>query len=70
MAAVISPNLTVEEAFLLATYIRGLDSQALLAVGPIPDGREIDHLCRNHRCVNPDHLEPVTHLENMRRRPR
>ncbi len=49
-------------------------------VGPIPDGLEIDHLCHTNdltcnvghacphrRCVNPDHLEAVTHLENMRR---
>jgi len=28
--------------------------------GPIPDGLVIDHLCRIHECVNPDHLEPVT----------
>lgn len=35
--------------------------------GPIPDGLEIDHLCRNHGCFNPAHLEAVTHLENMRR---
>lgn len=33
----------------------------------IPSGLEIDHLCRNPQCVNPDHLEPVTHQENMRR---
>lgn len=36
-------------------------------VAPIPDGLSIDHLCRNPSCVNPDHLEPVTHTENMRR---
>ena len=36
-------------------------------IGPIPDGLEIDHLCRNQSCVNPDHLEPVTHGENVRR---
>jgi hypothetical protein len=36
-------------------------------VGPIPDGYEIDHLCRVPACVNPAHLEAVTHLENMRR---
>jgi hypothetical protein len=38
-------------------------------VGPIPAGKELDHLCRNRRCVNPEHLEPVTHLENIRRSP-
>lgn len=38
------------------------------SVGPVPDGMELDHLCRNARCVNPDHLEPVTREENMRRR--
>jgi hypothetical protein len=37
--------------------------------GPIPAGLELDHLCRNPSCVNPDHLEPVTHAENMRRSP-
>lgn len=35
--------------------------------GPIPAGLELDHLCRVHACVNPDHLEPVTHAENMAR---
>lgn len=38
-----------------------------LLVGPIPEGLEIDHLCRIRHCVNPDHLEPVTHAENIRR---
>jgi hypothetical protein len=36
--------------------------------GPVPDGLELDHLCRQKACVNPQHLEPVTHRENMRRR--
>ncbi len=36
-----------------------------MAFGPIPDGLEIDHLCRNTICVNPDHLEAVTKLENL-----
>lgn len=36
--------------------------------GPIPDGLSLDHLCRNTRCVNPFHLEPVTRAENTRRR--
>lgn len=35
--------------------------------GPIPAGLEIDHLCFNTRCVNVDHLEAVTHLENIHR---
>lgn len=39
-----------------------------LMVGPIPAGMEIDHFaCNNPSCVNPAHLKPVTHLENMRR---
>ncbi|MEU3990139.1 HNH endonuclease signature motif containing protein [Streptomyces platensis] len=51
-------------------------------VGPIPDGAHIDHVCHNRdltcqggntcmhrRCVNPEHLEPVTILENLRRSP-
>lgn len=37
--------------------------------GPIPDGREIDHLCRVRCCVNPFHLEPVTSRENSLRAP-
>lgn len=36
-------------------------------VGPIPEGLVIDHLCRNRVCVNPEHLEPVTASENVRR---
>ena len=36
LAAVLSPHLTVEEAYLLATYIRSLDADAIVAVGPIP----------------------------------
>ena len=37
--------------------------------GEIPDGLQIDHLCRNRRCINPDHLEVVTQSENLRRSP-
>lgn len=36
-------------------------------VGPISSGLTLDHLCRNTACVNPTHLEPVTHRENVRR---
>ena len=35
--------------------------------GPIPAGLDLDHKCRNPICVNPDHLEPVTRGENLRR---
>lgn len=35
--------------------------------GPIPEGLYIDHLCRVHACVNPDHLEPVTVAVNAAR---
>lgn len=38
--------------------------------GPVPNGMELDHVsprCKNTLCVRPSHLEPVTHLENVRR---
>lgn len=39
-----------------------------LWVGPIERGMEIDHLCRNRACCNPEHLEKVTSKENKDRR--
>lgn len=36
-------------------------------VGPMPEGTEIDHLCRRPVCINPWHLEPVTRRENLLR---
>lgn len=41
----------------------------LLFKGRIPNGKEIDHLCRVPSCVNPDHLEAVTHKVNIHRSP-
>lgn len=53
----------------------GVDGKVVLAhrwawehlIGPIPRGLELDHLCRNPPCVNPDHMQPVTHTENVQR---
>ena len=38
-----------------------------LFVGAIPDGADLDHLCRNRGCVRPDHLEPVDRQTNLLR---
>lgn len=38
-----------------------------LIIGEVPKGLELDHLCRNPKCVNPKHLEAVTHRENILR---
>lgn len=35
--------------------------------GPVPEGLELDHLCENPSCINPDHLDPVTHKVNCQR---
>jgi NADH-quinone oxidoreductase subunit G len=64
LAAVISPNLTVEEAYLLGTYIRSLDADALLAVGPIPVVGEDERFpngftIRAEKCPNRKGVEAV-----------
>lgn len=50
-----------------APYLRAhrLSYEALR--GPVPDGLQLDHLCRNRWCVNPAHMEPVTSRENTLR---
>ena len=46
-------------------YVHRFTYEAI--VGPIPNGLEIDHLCRVRCCANPSHLEPVTHKVNTLR---
>lgn len=46
-------------------YVHRVSYEAF--IGDIPDGMQVDHLCRNRTCVNPEHLEAVSHYENMRR---
>lgn len=41
---------------------------AVHAFGYIPGRKQVDHICRNRMCVNPNHLEVVTHKQNMKRR--
>jgi hypothetical protein len=38
-----------------------------LIVGPIPEGQDLDHLCRNRACINPNHQQPVTRRVNLLR---
>ena len=46
-------------------YAHRFAYEALIA--PIPDGLESDHLCRNHPCIRPTHIEPVTRTLNSQR---
>lgn len=46
--------------------VRAHRTAYVLAVGPIPEGLDIRHLCHVRHCCNPAHLEPGTHLQNMR----
>ena len=64
LAAVISPHLTVEEAYLLGTYIRGIDPTAVLAVGPIPTAGKDEKFpngftIRAEKCPNRKGVEAV-----------
>jgi hypothetical protein len=46
-------------------YVHVVGYEAI--VGPVPDGLELDHLCRNRRCWNPDHIDDVPHADNVAR---
>jgi NADH-quinone oxidoreductase subunit G len=64
LGAVLSPHLTVEEAYLLAMYIRVLDPEAVLAVGPIPTSGEDEHFrggftIRAEKCPNRRGVEAI-----------
>ena len=49
-------------------YITGAHRRHWLVVyGDLPNGTDLDHLCRNRACVRLEHLEPVSHRENCRR---
>ena len=42
----------------------------VIHIGPVPDGHDIHHSCGNKACVNPEHLEALTHADHARLNPR
>lgn len=50
--------------FWAGSHIEAYHFAYLYFVGPVPDGRELHHKCRNRRCANPWHVEPRTHAEH------
>ncbi len=60
-----------EDGYYIASYrgktVKGYRKAFEIKKGKIPEGMVLDHLCRNRNCWNPDHLEVVTAIENIRR---
>lgn len=48
-------------------YVKAYTMAYELEVGPVPEGKQLDHLCRVTLCVRPSHLEPVTQRTNVLR---
>jgi hypothetical protein len=63
------PNETTGYSRIMHDRHRQMTHRAVyeILVGTIPEGLQLDHLCRNRACINPDHLEPVTKQENLAR---
>lgn len=57
----------------LSVYVPGVGTRRRFAhrtsyetfIGPIPPGLELDHICSVRACIHPNHIQPVTHAENL-----